>query len=299
MRVLVYGAGVIGCLYAALLSESGVDVTVYARGARLESLASQGLRHTQGESIRKAPVKVIGALDPDDSYDYVFLTVKENQVRTALAELSRNVSPTIVTMVNSLDPYETWEDICGAGRILPAFPGAGGGFENDVLHASLTPRLVQPTTFGEISGASTARLTQLAHMFRNARIPYQIVRDMRAWQICHLAMVVPIADAYYEAADPAHAGRDRKLMRTCASRIKTNFKTLRSVGIRLAPAKMNLFAVLPSGLVAPILGRVFESRFGDVFMYRHSMKAPDEMRKLHDGFYAYIEQARTTGKTAE
>jgi 2-dehydropantoate 2-reductase len=62
---------------------------------------------------------------------------------------------------------------------------------------------------------------------------------------------------------------------------------------------MNLFAVLPSGLVAPILGRVFESRFGDVFMYRHSMKAPDEMRKLHDGFYAYLEQARTTGKTAE
>lgn len=36
MKLLIYGAGVIGSLYAALFGEAGYDVTVYARGKRLE-----------------------------------------------------------------------------------------------------------------------------------------------------------------------------------------------------------------------------------------------------------------------
>ena len=43
MRVLIYGAGVIGSLYAVLLAEAGINVTVYARGKRLQSLLSKGL----------------------------------------------------------------------------------------------------------------------------------------------------------------------------------------------------------------------------------------------------------------
>ena len=41
MKILIYGAGVIGSLYASLLSGAGVDVSVYARGKRLERLESQ------------------------------------------------------------------------------------------------------------------------------------------------------------------------------------------------------------------------------------------------------------------
>ena len=32
---------------------------------------------------------------------------------------------------NLLDSYKKWEDIVGAGRILPAFPGAGGSINAD------------------------------------------------------------------------------------------------------------------------------------------------------------------------
>ena len=35
MRILIYGAGVIGSLYGAQLAEAGHDVSVYARGLRL------------------------------------------------------------------------------------------------------------------------------------------------------------------------------------------------------------------------------------------------------------------------
>ena len=42
------------------------------------------------------------------------------------------------------------------------------------------------------------------------------MKDMHIWQLCHLAMVVPIADAYYEADNPAIAGYEHKIMRKTA-----------------------------------------------------------------------------------
>ena len=206
-------------------------------------------------------------------------------MHAALEELRQNVSPTIVTMVNSLETYDSWEGLCGAGRIIPAFPGAGGGFDGNVLEAALTPRLIQPTTFGKTGG----REKDLARVLHRARIPCQIVPDIHAWQLCHLAMVVPIADAYYEATDPEHAGRDAALMRKTAKQIRDNLDAIAARKIRLSPRKMQAFRLLPTPLVGWIPGFVFQSSFGDRFMYRHSMKAPDEMRQLHEQFYHWLE----------
>ena len=286
MRILIYGAGVIGSLYGALLAEAGYDVSVYARGRRLESLTRDGLQYKYKGKIKTAPIKVLSTIEPDDRYDFIFLTVRENQLHTALEELRQNSSPTVVTMVNSLETYDRWEAICGAGRIIPAFPGAGGGFDGGVLDAALTPRLIQPTTFGKTDGRERA----LARVFRRAKIPYQVVADMHAWQLCHLAMVVPIADAYYEADDPENAGRDAALMRKTAKQIRDNLGAIAARKIRLSPGKMQAFRLLPVPLVGWILGFVFRSSFGDRFMYRHSMKAPDEMRRLHEQFYKWLEE---------
>ena len=151
MRILIYGAGVIGSLYAALLAKAGYDISIYARGKRLEVLKNNGLLYKKDQSIIKAEIKILGKVPNDDIYDYVLLTVRENQLYEALAELKHNKSNTIVTMVNSLDSYKKWDNIIGTGRILPAFPGAGGSIYDDgILDAALTPRLIQPTTFAEI-----------------------------------------------------------------------------------------------------------------------------------------------------
>ena len=285
MNLLIYGAGVIGCLYAALFSDAGHNVTIYARGQRLEILKKNGLLYSQNNRIMKAELTIIDKLEDDDLYDFIFLPVRENQVHIALRELKNNGCPTIVTMVNTLEPYSNWEEICGKGRIVPAFPGAGGSFDENVLHASLTPRFIQPTTFAEISGEKTERLLKLASLFKQAHIPYQIVQDMHAWQLCHLAMVVPIADAYYMADNPEKAGYDGKVMLYTAKQMRCNFSALHKLEIRLTPPKMNFFRLTPVSILSMGLSFVFRSKFGNMFMYRHSMKAPDEMRQLHDQFY--------------
>lgn len=288
MRLLIYGAGVIGCFYATLFSKAGYHTTLYARGKRLETLNSVGLLYEVKGKIHKADVTVIERLEDNDRFDYIFLTVKGNQVHTALRELSSNISPNIVTMVNTIDEYNEWEEICGKGRIMPAFPGAGGSFDANVLIAALTPWVIQPTTLAEIDGSKTERLLKLSKILKKSGIPYQIVKDMHQWQLCHLAMVVPLVDAYYEAQNPKEAWRERRVMDKTARQMKKNFRTLYHMGITLSPRKMNLFRLLPVSILKTGLTVVFKSNFGDVFMYRHSIKAPDEMCQLHTQFYQYI-----------
>ena len=69
MRILIYGAGVIGSLYAVLLKEAGYDTTIYARGHRLDILQNQGLLYKKNNHIKKIDVKVLDQLQDDDRYD--------------------------------------------------------------------------------------------------------------------------------------------------------------------------------------------------------------------------------------
>ena len=292
MRLLIYGAGVIGSLYAVLFKEAGYDTTIYARGHRLDILQNQGLLYKKNNKIKKIDIIVLDQLNDDDMYDFIFLTVRENQLYQALIELKSNKSKTIITMVNSLDNYEIWENIVGKGRIMPAFPGAGGTITNGTLDASLTPRFIQPTTFSEISGKKTKRAEQLSQIFKHAHIPFQQVNDMHIWQLCHLGMVVPLADAYYQTEHPESVGQDKVIMKKTARELKDNFKILYDNLHTLSPYKMNIFRILPIPILTYILSQTYKSRFGYTFMYQHAMKAPDEMRELHNQFYSYIKKWR-------
>lgn len=206
MRILIYGAGVIGSLYAALFAEAGYDTSIYARGKRFEALRNNGLLYKKNQEVIKAEIRILGELPNDDIYDFVLLTVRENQLYEALIELKNNKSNTIVTMINSLDSYNKWEDIVGKGRILPAFPGAGGSINDDgILDAALTPRLIQPTTFAEISGNKSERTKQFSEILRHAHIPWLMnTLEMPLANICgHGDVQVPTRDVVIKCCKKA------------------------------------------------------------------------------------------------
>ena len=78
-------------------------------------------------------------------------------------------------------------------------------------------------------------------------------------------------------------------MRKTAKQIRDNLNVIRDRGIRLSPGKMHAFRWAPVPLAGFLLGFVFRSPFGERFMDRHSMTAPDEMRQLHDKLYKELE----------
>ena len=164
----------------------------------------------------------------------------------------------------------------------------GGSIKDGILEAALTPRIIQPTTFAEIGEKDSQRIEALKALLQSAGIPCQIVPDMHAWQVCHLAMVVPLADAYYMTDDPKRVHKDKVVLRKTAQALRENFRALKKRGDAISPPKFNLFRLSPLWVMSAILPLVYNSSFGDMFMYQHAMKAKDEMATLHQVFYEYI-----------
>ncbi|AET59608.1 ketopantoate reductase [Paenibacillus terrae HPL-003] len=163
-RLLIFGAGVIGSVYALRLAQSGLDVTILARGKRLEALKRDGLKYNDNRSIKQiSSIKTIEKLDNDDIYDFIFVPVRYDQAESALSALKHNRSKTIVTLTNTIG-YDSWLEIVG-DRLLPGFPGAGGDIKEDVLYAQFGSEKHQGTIFGEINGLTTERVKELAQIF--------------------------------------------------------------------------------------------------------------------------------------
>ncbi len=77
MKILIYGAGVIGCYLTHVLCAAGNDVTLLARGIWRETLERDGLtivHHLQKKTTHDRP-RIIGALN-GEHYDLVFAVMQ-------------------------------------------------------------------------------------------------------------------------------------------------------------------------------------------------------------------------------
>ena len=92
MNILVYGAGVIGSVYAARLQEAGYSVTLLARGQRAASLRVHGilLEDASLGQCTTTRVSVIEHLAPTDSYDVVLVAVRMDQLASILPPITRS-----------------------------------------------------------------------------------------------------------------------------------------------------------------------------------------------------------------
>jgi 2-dehydropantoate 2-reductase len=283
-NVLIYGAGVIGSIYAVNFANAGHDVFVYARGNRLHSLENKGLLYTEKNSVKKAPVTVLDKVDHMNTYDYVFVAVRYEQIETALAELATTNNTNIVTMVNNPKGYVHWESLIGKGRLIPAFPGAGGKIEDDVLHYALTPKIIQTTTFGEAGGTVTNRLMTLAQLFKSSQIPYSISNDMDAWQKSHLALVIPLANGiYYDGGNIYTTAKNKKAIRMMSVALRKSFNSLKAKGIPITPTKLNIFCFCPLWLVQICLKIFCKTKLAET-VSSHVPYIREEMAMLDKAF---------------
>ena len=288
-KILIYGTGVIGSIYATKLSNAGFNVSVYSRGNRLQVLQKKGLLYHDNGTIKKADVKVLEEIRSTDIFDFIFVTVRRKQIEKALMELKSNNSPNIITMVNTANGYETWEDIIGKDRLIPAFPGAGGKIENDILTYQLTSRIVQPTTFGELNGERTHRIRKLHEIFVSSKIPCSISKNMDVWQKCHLAMVIPLANGIYlDGGNNYTTSKNKQALNYMSVELKRNFNSIKNMGLQITPKKLNIFSLLPHWLISIVLGYIYNTKFAETLINSHVQVARDETEILSREFSNFI-----------
>ena len=131
MKILVYGAGVIGCYLTHVLCAAGNDVTLLARGSWRETLERDGLtivHHLQKKTTHDRP-RVIGALD-SEHYDMVFAVMQYQQMAAILDDLAQADSPMVVLVGNNMAAGEMERSIrertAAPKAVLFGFQGTGG-----------------------------------------------------------------------------------------------------------------------------------------------------------------------------
>ena len=104
MKILVYGAGVLGSLYAARVQEAGHAVSILARGQRLADIREHGIVLEEALTGHRTAthVNVVEQLAPEDAYDLVVVLLPKNHVSEVLPALAANRhTPNVLFMGNN------------------------------------------------------------------------------------------------------------------------------------------------------------------------------------------------------
>jgi len=296
-RILFFGAGVIGSIYALKVVRAGHDVTILARGKRLQELSAQGIILENIDTGKKAQctVRIITQLDPEDIYDWIIVPVKKNQVKEMLPILGKNKSQTIIFMVNNPSGFDKWAATIGSKRMLAGFCASGGFLADGIVKYRTMRRienLLQSTTFGEISGTITPRLRDIVNVFRQAGFRTVSCNNMDAWLKTHIAMVSPIANSIYTCGNSNYelaksAGTVRKMVVA----IREGLAVVRALGYPVTPVKLNILLLMPVPVLTVIFRWILNTEFADTYMAKHANAARDEMKQLADEFLVLRDRA--------
>ncbi|HEY3810149.1 MAG TPA: 2-dehydropantoate 2-reductase N-terminal domain-containing protein [Acidimicrobiales bacterium] len=188
MRFIVYGAGAIGGVVAALLAETGEDVMVIARGAHAEAIRSAGLA-VESASGRRV-VRLAVAEDPGGADigagDVVLLGMKSQDTAAALTALRRTapLSTPIVCLQNGVEneraALRLFANVYGVCVMCPA-----AHLEPGVVQAFSSP-IAGLLDMGRYPHGRDHLSRRLADSFEAATFDSVEREDIMRWKYCKL-----------------------------------------------------------------------------------------------------------------
>ena len=280
-------AGVIGSVYAGHLLRASHEVTLLARGRRLEDLRTHGLVLVNAESGQREawPVTAVAAPAPDGEYDLVLVAVRAEQILATLPVLATLPdSVDVLFFGNTVGQSSQLRDALGR-RALFGFPAAGGARDGAVIRYALIDQ--QQTMLGEPSRVVSDRVRRLRTVLRESGFPTTISTDITGWLLGHAAFVVPIAFALSRVdIDPARLAADRQTLRTM---VRATRQAFRALGTRAEiPFNLRVLHRLPTAIVVAYWSRVLAGPRGELWFAAHSRAAPQEMRALSAALQAAL-----------
>ncbi|MBN2388625.1 MAG: hypothetical protein JXB85_16530 [Anaerolineales bacterium] len=283
-----------GSLFAARLMEAGHEVSLLARGQRLDDLRKVGLvladTRTGQETV--AHPKIVERLRPQDAYDLVMVMMRKNQALEILPILAKNQhTPNVLFLMNNAAGPGELVAALGQERVVTGFPMAAAYRRGHVVHYLVGGPQGRDVAIpiGEVGGRITPRLQEVGRIL--ASMPGFAVDlrvDMDAWLKTHVALLmVSLAPAMLAAGwDNLRMANTRDAMVLATRAVREGYRVLRALGYPIVPRRARIFERFPE----PILVWGFRKRIADprmrVVMLEHGAAARDEIKFLADEFMA-------------
>ena len=194
MKILVYGAGVLGCNLARNLLRAGKDVTLLARGNWAAEIKQNGLRIKDKFSPRVSisRIPVVTELAPDAMYDVIFVVLRYTQLDSALDTSRENQTKNIVFVGNNVRTGVLAASL-PEKNVLFAFALSAGHREPDqVISIDL-----KKITIGQLPDAASNKQL-IGQIFCGTKYKVAYEPNMEDYLLCHAAFVMPAAFACYK-----------------------------------------------------------------------------------------------------
>ena len=297
-RILVYGAGPLGSLFAARLQQGGNDVSILARGQRLAELREHGIvlvdAQTQEQTVTR--VNVVERLAPDDAYDLLLVIMRKNHALQILPVLAANRhTPNVLFLMNNAAGPGALVEALGQERVLIGFPNSAGYREGHTVHCLTgTEDDKAYVPFGEVDGRTMDRTRVVARILESAPgFGAEIRTDMDTWLKYHVALLFPsLAPALHAAGvDNYRLSRTRDLVVLAIRAMREGFRVLRSLGLPVTPSKFKVIEWLPEPILVLMVQRLLANPLMETALVKHAEAARSEVEHLIGEFMAL---ARTT-----
>ncbi len=285
MRIVVYGAGVIGSVYGARLASAGHEVTLVARGRRLEELARDGIVLEDARTRERTLtwVRLAERLRPEDAWDLVVVAVPRQRVAEVLPHVGAARAPAVLFMVTTAERPGAWIESVGRRRFLAGLPGAAGERAGAVVRYLLLPPALHPTTLGVPGERVTARLREVADAFRAAGFPVAVKARVGDWHRTHAALMTPVAQALYAAGgDLGALARSPALLDLLVRAVRENFEALEMDGVRIRPLRIAPLGAAPAPFVRALVRLALRTPLARRAVPPHALAAREEVAALAD-----------------
>ncbi|MFB9324713.1 ketopantoate reductase family protein [Paenibacillus aurantiacus] len=240
MKVLVYGAGVLGSYLAHVLARGGNEVTVLARGKRAEQLETDGLviRHYFQRRSTVDTVNVIQELAPDDRYDLIFVVMKYNDFPSVLSILAENRSSNIVLVGNNADAAGMQKELQAKSNVKK---NVLFGFQLSAGRREASGRIICIRGGGQMIVGSLDGDVSIKPVLERAfqHVRYKVVyhADIDAWLKSHIVTIVALSSVgFLHDGDLNKASKDKKLLKLAIDVMADGFRLLEGLNYTITPA---------------------------------------------------------------
>ncbi len=149
MRVLICGAGAMGCLFGGYLSLAGEEVWLLSHWQEhIARVRQEGLRiHTLDGRTLQLPISILSYDDPlPQNIEVAFVSVKSHDTPEAAAQAAGALAPHgyAITMQNGIGNYEVLAAAVGTERALLGVTSHGANLmgPGEVRHAGVGPTYI-------------------------------------------------------------------------------------------------------------------------------------------------------------
>jgi len=182
--------------------------------------------------------------------------VQKTQLDSALKALAVNKKiPSFLFMVNNAEGPQAMIDALGRERVLLGFANGGGERDGHIVRIKLLK--IKGITIGELDGEISRRLQNIAAAFKAAGIKVEFSRNMDAWLRYHVAMVGPLASAFYMAGSCNYKlARNPEIIKKCLKGLREAVWVLRANGFPVEPPALKVMLAIPDFILVPLLRRL-------------------------------------------